>query len=109
MILPRAGIYKGADAIKEYVQFASQVSPYFAEATILRTDLNFRGFSEDSGTCSFRQTLLIGATFDSLNTGSNMTFNETLMAGIEFKPANQVIERALIYYDHSFLFFWRAC
>lgn len=108
MILPRAGIYKGADAIKEYVQFASQVSPYFAEATILRTDLNFRGFSEDSGTCSFRQTLLIGATFDSLNTGSNMTFNETLMAGIEFKPANQVIERALIYYDHSFLSFFLA-
>eukprot|EP00568_Trieres_chinensis_P001629 CAMPEP_0183299666 /NCGR_PEP_ID=MMETSP0160_2-20130417/6337_1 /TAXON_ID=2839 ORGANISM="Odontella Sinensis, Strain Grunow 1884" /NCGR_SAMPLE_ID=MMETSP0160_2 /ASSEMBLY_ACC=CAM_ASM_000250 /LENGTH=240 /DNA_ID=CAMNT_0025461951 /DNA_START=45 /DNA_END=764 /DNA_ORIENTATION=- len=103
VVLAQAGEYKGAEAIKEYIRFATDSSPYFLEGYIIDTaDPLLPYMSPSTGLCDFLLIQSHHYTSDPEITNGD-EFNVAWMARLTFSIPDNYIVKTHIYYKIDFL------
>lgn len=109
VVLPQAGVYKGADAIEEYLRFPSASSPYVLSETRLNSTMQFMGFDPIAGECHFLFLVVTQNQMDPLTTALVDSVPAKINVGAMYKSSYRIstnnIARIVIYYTPAFLSF----
>jgi hypothetical protein len=104
--LAQAGVYKGVDAIREYVAFGHPESAFIEIGPVpLEEDRKFSGYDRDTGLCKFTSVFHRNFLTDATTTEQS-NFNYVFMINLFLNPRERYIKAVNLYYPTAFLDFY---
>mmetsp|Transcript_20961 Transcript_20961/g.23230 ORF Transcript_20961/g.23230 Transcript_20961/m.23230 type:complete len:396 (-) Transcript_20961:26-1213(-) len=102
LTLAQTGVYKGPDAIEEYVKFVDDSSPYIDAKSRFFGESELSGFDADTGTCKFSIYTLQTLTLDEdITEGGTLSYGA--LQNVYYSIPAVKIAKIHVYYSTEFL------
>jgi len=99
--LAQTGVYKGPDAIEEYVKFADDNSPYIDATSPFFEESELSGFDADTGTCKFSIYTLQTLTLNNdITEGGTLSYG--VLQNVYYSIPAVKIAKIYVYYSTEF-------